>query len=926
MTVTVIEIDIPYCDLTYGVAPCTAVLSPGNLAPNSSFEDDANANDRPDDWEDTSVGSGITVVRSLEPSPLVAGAVSFKTDVTVISPPTALSIHGFVSSVASAIPVTVGRLYTASVYVQTSTLTYQARVRIDWRDSGGSTISSSFGVTHTFSVVSAFARISVSDTAPSGAVTARLRLELVRPSTSDTTLGSLVWDAFQFQEGALTDWHLPGFTGTKKCFNTIRTCQDRANFTPSPLTLRFCMPAGDVEFTRLGQPVVVIPSIKSVGVTPAIINPGVDVGTRETVRVVFEEHPHSDAGLDKYLDDRDYDPFQRGTFFAKLRARNPSLEGYALRMLIGEEGDALEDMTTYNYVIDSMSGLGEQVTIVAKDVLILADKKKAQAPRISNGVLAANITDVQTSAVLEPAGIGNAEYPASGKVAIGGKEVCTFTRSGDTLTLTRGQSGTDPDEHDEGDIVQLVLIYESEEPSTIINDLLVTYTPGIDASWINTSEWATEVDEYIGRLYSAEIADPTSVVDLLNELIEQVGLVFWWDAIALQLRLRSLRPVSAEAKIYNEDHTLATTFRATEQPGKRISEAWTYYGLRNPLEPIDEARNYRAAIATIDANADLDYEQPAIKKVFSRWIASNNRAAASRLNSMLLSRFRDAPRKFTFALYATIDEAPTLGGGFQVQAWSLQDDTGVVAPVPAQVTSIEPREDRYIVDAQESIFAPQDDLETAKVIFIDENTQDANLRSLHDQIYSEPQEYDIIRCIIREGVIAGAFVIGDWPEFVDITIINNGRIQGAGGRGASLDPGPGSTTGGTALYTRQPITIENNGQIWGGGGGGGIGRLINVGTQENPSYVSAGGGGGAGYAPGSGGQYNGSVGTTESGGAGGELSIVVTSRGGNGGGPASAGLAGNDASSSPGAAGLAVDGESYITWTTEGAILGARVN
>lgn len=917
MTVTVIEIDIPYCDLTYGIAPCTAALVPGNLAPNPSFEIDSNSDNVPDDWDGLSVGTGVTVSNARVSSPVIDGGFSHRLSISGLVTPTSTNNHIIVSSDTT--PVTVGQSYVASVFARTSTLNYRARIRIDWRDSGGNTISFYSSSAHTFASTTAFERLSVTGVAPSGAVTVRFQLWLIRETTLDTTLGNIVWDCFQFEQGTLArDWVPTGVTITQKCFNTIRTCQDRANFTPSPLTLRFCMPAGDIEFTRLGQPVVVIPSVKSVNVTPAVVNPGVDIGMRETVRVVFEDHPHSDAGLDKYLTDRGYDPYLRGTFWAKMRARNPSLEGYAFRLLIGDEGQALENMTTYHYVVDSVSGQAAQVTLVAKDVLILADKKKSQAPRISNGVLAADITAGQTSATLSPAGIGDAEYPASGKVAIGGKEVCLFTRVGDSLTLTRGQSGTDPDEHDEDDIVQLALVYDPQPPSELVADLLVSYTSGIDPAWINTAEWETEVDEYIGRLYSAEIAEPTSVVDLLNELIEQVGLVFWWDAIDQQLRLRSLRPVSAESKQYSDDSIMATTFRATEQPSKRISEVWTYYGVRNPLEAIDEVRNYQAAIATLDAEADQDYQQPAIKKVFSRWIAANNRAAASRLNSMLLARFRDAPRKLSFALYETIDEPPVLGSGCLVQTWSLQDATGDTIAVPAQVTSLERKEDRYIIDAQESIFAPQDDLETAKLIFIDDDTQSVNLRSLHDQIYSDAQEYDVIRCIIREDVIAGGFVVGNWPDFVDITIINNGRIQGAGGTG--------STAGGTALYTRQAITVENNGQIWAGGGGGGRGRLINVGTQENPSYVYGGGGGGAGYPPGAGAQYFGSTGTTEAGGAGGELSIVITSRGGTGGGPGLPGMSGNADENTAGAAGLAVDGDSYITWTTEGAILGARVN
>src|SRR5690606_26973109 len=157
---------------------------------------------------------------------------------------------------------------------------------------------------------------------------------------------------------------------------------------------------------------------------------------------------------------------------------------------------------------------------------------------------------------------------------------------------------------------------------------------------------------------------------------------------------------------------------------------WTYFGLRNPLEPLDEASNYKAAIATVDPEAGADYGQPAIKRIFSRWISDNNRGAAARLNSMLLARYRDAPRKFSFSLYNTIEEVPRLGGGFRLDHWTLQDDTGASVPVPAQVTSLEQQIDRYVVDAQESIYVQQDDLETVRLIFLDQDQYNVNLRTV----------------------------------------------------------------------------------------------------------------------------------------------------------------------------------------------------
>jgi hypothetical protein len=724
-------------------------------------------------------------------------------------------------------------------------------------------------------------------------------------------------------------------TGFKKCFNTIRTCQDRLNFESEVKTLRFAEPNGDpgMVYTKDSQPVVVIPSVQGISVTPSVLRPGIDIGQRETVRVSFRDHPHSDAGLDKYIDERDYDPFQQGTFWGKQRARHVSFEGFPLRLLRGHAGDDLSEATVYHYVVDGITGQAESVSISAKDFLTLTDQKKAQCPRISNGVLDADIDEIVTSITLLPIGVGDAEYPLSGKIAIGGEEVCAFTRSGDDMTIVRAQSGTEASEHKEGDIVQLVKVYEAQAPSDIIYNLLTEFTPGIDPTWIDAAEWQAEVDEYVGRLYSAEIAEPTSVVTLINELVAQVGLVFWADPVTQRIQLRSLRPVASGANSYDEDEVMPG-LKIQEQTQLRISAVWTYYGQRNPLEPVDEPSNYRAAIASNDAKASQDYPEPAIKKIFSRWIASNNRAAAARLNSVQLSRYRDPPRKFSFELYSSVVTKPVLGGGYQITSWMLQDDTGMMAPAPIQITSLEPREDGYTIDAQEAIFVEQDELEGVKLIFIDDIVLNVNLRDLFDLTYLPPTSADVVRVIVGSTAIVGSndvdtpsMRVGNWPEGLDLTIVVNpgGWIVGRGGNGGSVGGGGGAQAGGTALRTRFPIKIINNGNIAGGGGGGGQGQGINIGVDPAIEFKGAGGGGGSGHVPGFGGSLGGQPGTFTEGGEGGVyLAQGSSSIGGDGGAPGEAGATGNGPAG--GAAGVAIDGESFVTYEPEGEIAGGRIN
>ena len=168
---------------------------------------------------------------------------------------------------------------------------------------------------------------------------------------------------------------------------------------------------------------------------------------------------------------------------------------------------------------------------------------------------------IGASFTLSPTGIGDEEYPASGKLALGGKEIVSFTRSGDTVSITRAQSNTEATTHDEGDRAQVVLEYSAEAVHDIIYDLITNYTEA-DPVWIDYAAWESE-GLTISPLYSAQIAEPTPVRVLINELIEQCGLVMWWDAMDMQIRLESLRPVAPGSQILDESVMMRDSFSVT---------------------------------------------------------------------------------------------------------------------------------------------------------------------------------------------------------------------------------------------------------------------------------------------------------------------------------------------------------------------------
>ena len=729
-------------------------------------------------------------------------------------------------------------------------------------------------------------------------------------------------------------------TGLAKCYNSRKTCQDLVNFDSAPITLRFGL---DVDY--LPRDIDCIPSIVDWNVSPAIISLGEDLGLRAEMRVTFKDHPWSDTGPggDKYLADRSYDPFTQGTFWGKWRARVQFLRGRNIRLYVGYEGQTLAQMETRHFIVEAFDGptVNGTFTITAKDPLKLLDGDRAQAPRPNNGFLISDITDVASSFTLGPSGVGNAEYPASGYLNIGGAEIVEFTRSGDTVTLVaRGQLGTTAKAHSAQDRAQLVLYYPGNDPADIIYDLMVNYA-GMDASWINLVDWQFETESFLRRVFSAVIADPTSVKKLITEMVQQAALSIWWDEINRRIRLRVLRSISTDAAQIGPDVIQRGSFRTQEQPDKRLSQVWVYYGQRNPLTKLEEEDNYRSLAITIDTDAEVNYGSPSIRKILSRWIASGGRTVATRVGDIVLGRYKNPPRRFNFNLLrdAVSIEA---GQGYRVKWWTIQDETGALSNAPIQVTRLQPDDGMLSIEAEEQLFEIIDpeDLDNRTIIF-DANILDVNLRTIHDQLYPAPEVSDTftIRCYIETNVVVGAsktsnaaFIVGDWPAGVTVEIYNSGRIQGAGGKGgnAGKDGGVAAESGfagGLALYTRKAITFDNlNGKIYGGGGGGGGGR-IQAGTKH-----AGGGGGGAGFLGGPGGATGngddnaGQPGTLDAGGAGGEATTSQAYDGGNGGAPASAGQPAQSGLPVGGVAGGAIDGDSYITFAAAGDILGTRIN
>lgn len=667
---------------------------------------------------------------------------------------------------------------------------------------------------------------------------------------------------------------------TDKCFNCFATCQDKPNYDITAINAdgkTIATSRHSSVSSHLPVGIDAIPDVKSVSVRPARLDLGESIGVRASITITFKDSAYPDTGPegDQYLSDRDYDPYTQGTYWGKFRARYPFTQGSDIRLIRGDSTQSLAQMETRHFIVDTVSGPDSSgtFTIICKDALKLADSKRAQCPLVSQGVTQFGISDVSTSFLLSPTGIGNLEYPGTGIINLGGKELCRFTRSGDNMDIgtlgERGVFGTTPTSHSAGDRAQLAVEYEAQRASLILESLLKDYA-NVPDDYINQSDWVAEDISYIDRNYSAVIAEPVSVTKLVNELLQQTASTIWWDDVAKKMQFKTLKAVGLNASIYNDDIIVENSFSAKDQNSKRVSQVWTFYGQINPLEKLDDKSNYSQGRVIISPESEANFEGvPSIKSIFSRWIPVNGEDAATRLNQLILSRYTTPPRLIAFTLQRhPLLSIPVLGNGYNAQNFTLQNDKGGLATVPIQLVTVKSTDTNYSVIGEEVLYedtvAPDEPDVKPVPLYTGENQ---NIRDVFDSIYPSVVSGDTVNVTIGSGqnltsasTALPALVTGDWPAGVILNLLNNGVIVGRGGNGGqggsvkfdlprSVEDASDGVAGGTAITIGHDTSITNNGIIGGGGGGGGGGGSVV--TVGGTGFVTgSGGGGGSGLSNG----------------------------------------------------------------------------
>lgn len=520
-----------------------------------------------------------------------------------------------------------------------------------------------------------------------------------------------VWIAEIFlQKCLLTYGVLPceavlGVTGETKCYNTLATCQDTPNFDPdSSVPLRFS--SERVDGIQAADEAPTFPTLLDVDTTPTRLEPGKGLGIRSRAKIKIEDHPWTDVGIDPYLGEATrpvQDPDSQGSFWGKLLARNKFWEGRRIDILTGylDTEDGSYDPSNFlrrTYLIEAIAGPDRngEVSIIAKDPLKFADSDRVQVPELTAGTLDSDINDVVTSFDV---GTGEGALYSIGDFVRVDEEIMEVTGvTVDTLDVDRATlpsffptTGTRAASHDAGATVQVCRLYASERADDIISELLIT-DAGIDATFIDTGDWADTFDEQIpSYIFSTLITEPVGVKDLLQELTEHTILI-WWDEREQLVQFDVLRQaaIGTLPEFNDDENIIADSFASSRISKQRISRVFTYFGQLDPTEDLKTKNNFQQVNSRIDLDAETDeeYGSSRTRDIFSRWMPVAKAAVADEIGQRMLLEYRDTKINITFVVDPK-DDGQWTAQFVRVNTRYIQDENGLTLERQYRIIQVE---------------------------------------------------------------------------------------------------------------------------------------------------------------------------------------------------------------------------------------------
>lgn len=442
-----------------------------------------------------------------------------------------------------------------------------------------------------------------------------------------------------------------------ECRNTNNTCQDLANYDGSTTkTIEFC----DKDISIPGYPMH--PLLEKASLSPTKIVKNKALGKRAQISLTCRnEGTYSladDADLDPYWATRTYSP--QGTFWGKLKAIFKYYNGSALRIKTTYIADPYDpaDSVTRHYILDEIQGPDKngRVTLTARDILKLADDKRAKWPVATTGTLAADMTIGSTASFTITGGAG--QYTDAGAYIRIGEEVIQYTSGSDSGadyviagTITRSAYNTTADTHDAGDTVQLCYELNNTNIVDFLETLIFT-AAGINISYKDAT-WAIEKAVWFtSTILNGLITEPEGVNSLVEELQEHHALFYiWWNEITQKIKLKAVSPTGTITEELNDTGNIIKVESVKEAPEERLTRSIVLFNPHNPIE-IDDPEHFKTAYVNIDADAETADQYGDIREVIAKARFLISEGLAVQFGARKLARFRDPPKQISIIVDA----------------------------------------------------------------------------------------------------------------------------------------------------------------------------------------------------------------------------------------------------------------------------------
>lgn len=284
------------------------------------------------------------------------------------------------------------------------------------------------------------------------------------------------------------------------------------------------------------------------------------------------------------------------------------------------------------------------------------------------------------------------------------------------------------------------------------------------------------------RLYSAVITEPTGILDLISEMAAQMYFYTVWDERSSKLKVRAIRPAIDETVHELDDfaNLLVDSIQLRDLPEQLITQVWVYYGIINPAASSTDPKNYAVReIFMTDEGSSNKHGADKIKQIFCRWIIATNGAAAIDLGEKMIARYGAAPRQATFSL-SEKNSSIWLGDFVRLNHRLSVDMTGAPLPLNMQIMSAQQSRAGVLFNyvCQEFVYE-KPVYPNQRLIIINTDQENLNLRTLHDSMYAAPVGAETINVYIRSGVRIGGRGAADMELYAGESMYIERRADGA---------------------------------------------------------------------------------------------------------------------------------------------------